>query len=499
MQKIKIYLKSNIGLILIALSAIVVRLYKLTSVSLWHDEAFSALLIKYSWPEMMHRIGLDVHPPMYYIFLRFWHYAFGDSLFALRLMSLFFGVLTVLAVYYFVLYAFKNQKFAYIAAIIIALNPFQVQYVSEARMYTMGAFFVILAALSLVAALRNQVQNSVVDNPKYKWYFGLFVLFSSILMYTHYYLLFSVAAFGVYGLWYIYTNYKFEWKAYVPILLSGLALVVLYIPWIPTFIFQFNQVGAGYWIPMMDIRSIPSDFWLVAISVVSIYCAYKFLKKFEGEEKWLIIGSILAPFAGALLFWLRAKLVGQTSSVYLVRYFIFTSSFYLIMFAAYFSTFKWNKVRVFIVATISVVSLISINYYWQQINVNDKPGMAAAAQYLNSNVEPNHKLFVGSSFVFFNFKYYNQTGVKPLLFSNGSKVSDMPHFAGTAILTDEDLVKNFSEAVKPSDTVWLLWTTAFGSNIPTVPENWTQINQKEYTDAKPYPGAQIFVTTYRVK
>jgi hypothetical protein len=29
---------------------------------------------------MMYRIGLDVHPPLYYITLRFWHYLFGDGI-----------------------------------------------------------------------------------------------------------------------------------------------------------------------------------------------------------------------------------------------------------------------------------------------------------------------------------------------------------------------------------------------------------------------------------
>jgi Fe-S cluster assembly ATP-binding protein len=56
MNKIKHYLP----LIAILIIGTILRFYHNTDISLWHDEAFSALLIKYSWGEMFYRIGLDV-------------------------------------------------------------------------------------------------------------------------------------------------------------------------------------------------------------------------------------------------------------------------------------------------------------------------------------------------------------------------------------------------------------------------------------------------------
>jgi chromatin segregation and condensation protein Rec8/ScpA/Scc1 (kleisin family) len=53
------------SLILVLIFSAILRLYNNTAVALWHDEAFSALYIKYSWSEMIHRIILDVHPPLY--------------------------------------------------------------------------------------------------------------------------------------------------------------------------------------------------------------------------------------------------------------------------------------------------------------------------------------------------------------------------------------------------------------------------------------------------
>ncbi|MBU4141332.1 hypothetical protein KKE99_00455, partial [Patescibacteria group bacterium] len=64
--------KTNLTLIAILVIGLILRLYNLIAVSLWHDEAFSALLIRYPFGEMIARIILDVHPPLYYIILRVW-------------------------------------------------------------------------------------------------------------------------------------------------------------------------------------------------------------------------------------------------------------------------------------------------------------------------------------------------------------------------------------------------------------------------------------------
>ncbi len=274
-QRLQTYTLSNWELIGIAITGLLIRLYNLTAISLWHDEAFSALLIKYSWGEMIHRIGLDVHPPMYYIFLRFWHYVFGNSLLSLRGMSVFFGVATIIAVYYFTLYVFGNKRAAIIAALLVAINPFQVQYVTEARMYTMGAFFAITAAHALVCALRNQklfYANQINTGSKkvFLYPYALFVLCSIILIYTHYYLLFTVAALGLYGFWYHFQNYRFTFKRYGWIVLSGLTIGISFLPWLKIFIFQYAQVGAGYWIPPMDRWSIPDTIWRIMLSAENL-------------------------------------------------------------------------------------------------------------------------------------------------------------------------------------------------------------------------------------
>ncbi|PIR96247.1 MAG: hypothetical protein COT92_02185, partial [Candidatus Doudnabacteria bacterium CG10_big_fil_rev_8_21_14_0_10_42_18] len=273
-------MKKYFWLIVILAVGTALRFYHNTDISLWHDEAFSALLIKYPWGEMMHRIGLDVHPPMYYIFLRFWHYIFGDSLLALRAMTVFFSVGTIWVAWAFVKESFNSEKAALWTAILVAFNPFQLQYATEARMYTMGAFFALLGVLCLVKALKHQralhkdeslnMPNLPVDINRRRrmvWNFAGFAISMSIIMYTHYYLFFTVAALGFYGIVYLFFHHKWDYKKYIPLFIAFIVIGISYVPWLKTFLFQYGQVSESYWIPKMDVWSIPSTLWQMFLGV----------------------------------------------------------------------------------------------------------------------------------------------------------------------------------------------------------------------------------------
>jgi len=536
------WFKSNLLLVIIFLSGLALRLYHLTAISLWHDEAFSALLIRYPWREMFYRIGLDVHPPMYYIFLRLWHYVFGNSLGSLRGFSAFFGLGLIIVAYGLVKTAFKNQRLALVAALLVAVNPFQISYVTEARMYTMGAFFAVLAAWFLVKALELQktyfdyrAQNipNLPQNLRAQKtvavYYLLFALAILIIIYTHYYLLFTAVALGLYALLYHWHAYGAKFRNYIGLVLSCGVVGIGYLPWLKAFLFQLRQVGDSYWIPAMTRWSIPDTLWqmllglytgkhllLAALSLLIIVIIYFVIRKIASFNKWLILFNVLAPFAGAVMFAILAHLRGESSSVYLLRYFLFCSTFFLILISLWLEEFRPRKAGVVLLVDLVTVNLIAFTTNWRSLDVKNHKGMSAAADLLVKNVEWNHKLYVGSSFEFFNLKYYLHqntnfcdqddcgalAGVRfprPLLYSGGkTDVSQMPHYAGTAILTNADLVADFKTATKNGDTVWLLWTNGFGGSKPEVPANWTQIDEKGYAEIRPYLGTWVVVTEYKV-
>ncbi len=499
---------NKLFLFLILIWATIVRLYNNTAIALWHDEAFSALYLRYSWGEMWDRIILDVHPPLYYILLRFWSYAFGDSLISLRGFSILLGTLTVWAGYLFVKKAFKSEYLALLAALFIAINPFQIQYALEARMYTLGTLLVMLSSWLLLKALENRSKKT--------WlFYGLTVAAS---LYTHYYLLFSVAAQAVYALYVVFKNKQwrgaFKDNQLINLLLAGAFAFVLYIPWLPGFLEQLNRVQGGYWIPPMDRWSIPGTVWKIAMggqginkptlviaTLAAITLVVYFIRKYKEQEKWLVVSGLVIPFVAAIG-------LSFMNDIYLDRYFVFASLSFAVLIALTLAATPKLWLRRSLIVIFLLMSTYAFWQNWKVMDVKDagsstvkKPGMAAGSEYLTERVSPNDKIYVGSSFVFFTFKYYNETGVAPKLIS-GSPLSDIPHFAGTAILTEEDLVQNdfiFTPTnFRQNEIIWLVWTTGWGGSKPNVPGNWRAIDERSWGDAPGFKG-ELYVTQYRVQ
>ncbi|MBU4298676.1 glycosyltransferase family 39 protein [Patescibacteria group bacterium] len=491
--------KKIIFLFLILLVITAYEISILTDISLWHDEAFSGLLPQYNLKEMLYRIGLDVHPPLYYLLLKGWVMILGNTLFTLRLFSVFFGILTVIVIYLFLKEAFKNQKLALFSSILLAFNSFFIQFAIESRMFTLGIFLVVLSIFFLLKALKNK---------KWSWWL-LYALSVSAGLYTHYYIFFSILAQGLFLVFWLFKEAKFNLANWLKNrnfqlgLTSYILVVISYLPWLKIFLSQMRQVQEGYWISPINLWSIPATFFkmttggdigalrfwyvLIALMAVVIAAIIYALKKIKTPTKWLIFLMLIIPFLGAVAFSFK-------TSIYLDRYFIFALPFYLILMGGAILVIKNKWIRNALIVVTILGSLIAFPIRWLNLNVEKKPGMAEAAAYLNQQVKPGNKIYVGSSFIYFTFKYYNKTGVYPLLYAPGT----LSHFSGTALLSPEDLIKDFNQEVKRGEIVWLINTTGFGNYQPAVPGNWLKLTEKGFQDVYDYRG-WIIVTTYQVQ
>lgn len=466
------------------------RFYNNTAIALWHDEAFSALFLRYSWGEMMHRISLDVHPPLYYWILKLWSIIFGQGLLSLRSLSILFGILTIYGGYLFVKEAFENEKLAILAAFFLAINPFQIQYSLEARMYTLGTFLVLISSYFLVKAVKtNQTSHWIT-----------YAVLAAASFYTHYFLFFSIAAQGLYFIYFIWKEKKFD------LIFKGLASyalsVALYLPWIPTLLTQIQRVETAYWIPAPDRWSVSATIWKMAfggigndhitlsvVTIAALVVLYFYFKQVKENIRWLVALGVFVPLAVSLLLSFR-------QAIYQDRYFVFASLYFTILIACVIYFVPKYTTRRWLTILFALFSVFIFFKNWNDLGpIKQKPGMLAASALINENTRENDKIYVGSSFVYFTFKYYNQTKINPLLYSSGS-IETIPHFSGTALLNNDDLILDFKPTPKNS-TVWLLWTTGFGSSKPNVPGNWTVVNENQYADTPGFKG-DIIVTEYYV-
>ena len=513
-SRILYHMFKKLALPLILLVALVMRLWNYTAIALWHDEAFSALLIRMPFDEMMRRIALDVHPPFYYWLLRVWSEMFGTSLGSLRGFSVFFGAATVLMLYVFVreLLKFSNKDIptsdvgiwtALGASALLAVNPFHLQYSLEARMYTLGTFLVLLGSWVMLKALKTN---------RWKWWV-FFALVTTASALTHYFMLFSLAAQGLFILLHWLKKFRPLFKlSNLKWLLSYVIVIVLYLPWLPTFWRQFTQVQENYWIPKMDIWSVPSTLWkillggwqgapeslLILSTVFVIVIVIVYLWKYKTLEYWGIILLGIVPFVLAVL-------VSIKTALFLDRYFIFAAVFIIALVAMVFSGIKRRGIGISLLVLLMIASLVSYQNGWRKLDVDKRPGITAAAAYLGEQARPADEIVVSSTFIYFSHRYYYlelgqyKKFPQPKLFLSGiSQVSQLPHFSGTALLEDDDFVGDLKNFAEKGGAVWLLWTTGFGGSKPEVPVNWNQLNEQKFPDVFPHRG-DIFVTKYQAR
>ena len=188
-------------------------------------------------------------------------------------------------------------------------------------------------------------------------------------------------------------------------------------------------------------------------------------------DSLLVLMLFAVPFLGA-------SALSFKRAIYLDRYFIFSLPFLAIITGSVAYKIRGTLPRNTVIIALILGSAISFPLYWQRLNVKEKPGIRPIAEYLNNNVKENEPIYVGSSFVYFTFKYYNETGIRPLLYAD----RPLSHFSGTALLDKEDIVKDLALDSRKHSAVWMLNTTGYGNYQPAVPDGWQKIEEKAAED-----------------
>src|SRR3954463_4472155 len=99
-----------------------------------------------------HALREDGAPPLYYMALHYWLKLAGDSEAGVRSLSLFFALLAIPAGFWAGRAIWGSRRAAWIAAVLMAFNPFLSQYAQEARMYTLIALLAIPVVTCFVRA-----------------------------------------------------------------------------------------------------------------------------------------------------------------------------------------------------------------------------------------------------------------------------------------------------------------------------------------------------------
>lgn len=177
-------------LLMILLLAAGLRFYQLEAQSFWHDEGNSARLAERSVALILEGAAGDIHPPLYYLALHFWRSLVGPGEFALRALSAIGGLGLVALTYALGLRLFRRPAgrlepqavlIALAAALLAAINPFQIYYSQEARSYIWVAF---LTAAAVYTGFRV-LELGVMGRSAFRWSLA-YVLSITAGLYIHY-------------------------------------------------------------------------------------------------------------------------------------------------------------------------------------------------------------------------------------------------------------------------------------------------------------------------
>lgn len=212
---------------------------------LWLDEALTVNISSLPLGDIPDALRQDGHPPLYYWLLHLWMELFGEGDVAVRSLSGLFS-LAALPLAWIAGRRIGGRPVAVAALVLLAVSPFAVHYGTEARPYSLVMLLVLAGWLLLDDALRR---------PSWPRLVGL-ALISGVLLLSHYWSMWLLGAIGLCLLWR-------AWRGPAPAeehghrgaierasaLKCAVALgagLVLFLPWLPTFLHQTSTTGTPW-------------------------------------------------------------------------------------------------------------------------------------------------------------------------------------------------------------------------------------------------------------
>jgi mannosyltransferase len=209
------------------------------NVGYWVDEGLSVGIADRPLLEIPGILRQDGSPPLYYMLLNVWMALAGSDERATHTLSLLFALAAVPVAFWGAGLVF-GRRTAWFAAVLTALNPYLSQYAQETRMYSLVVLLSVLATSLFLRAYSGD------ERPARRWPV-LFGLALAAALYTHNWVIFLGAAMGIAWLGLLWLAPPAERAARLRDGALGFGLTaLLYLPWVPTLLFQAAHTGAPW-------------------------------------------------------------------------------------------------------------------------------------------------------------------------------------------------------------------------------------------------------------
>ncbi|MGB2692306.1 MAG: glycosyltransferase family 39 protein [Thermodesulfobacteriota bacterium] len=161
------------------------RFYGLSEQNYWYDEFITLEVAKGS----LDSIISGSRPPLYLVFAHFWIENFGISENVTRLLSIIFGVSSIVLIY-FIGKTLFDHKVGALSAFFMSVSTFQIYYSQELRYYSLYELLTLISFFFYIRFL----------NSKSYIHLALYILSTVLLYYSHDFAVFIIAVQNLYVL-----------------------------------------------------------------------------------------------------------------------------------------------------------------------------------------------------------------------------------------------------------------------------------------------------------
>ncbi|MGA9858463.1 MAG: glycosyltransferase family 39 protein, partial [Solirubrobacteraceae bacterium] len=280
----------------------------------WMDEGITTGISLHPLSQIPGVLRYDGNPPLYYMALHVWMSMFGSSESATHSLSLIFGLLTIPAGAWAAGVLF-GRRAGIMAALLFAFNAWLTAYAQETRMYELMGLLGVVATGAFVLGFIERRRR----------YLFLFGAALTLMLYTHSWGTFFFAGSAI-SLVPALIASEDRRGVFKDAVLTFVAAGVLYLPWVPTLLYQVAHTAAPwdkpprFGAPVQISRNLLGGDRITVVLVFTavIGLAPLFTRRYRRSREWTIVWTlVLIPVATLGLAWIAS----QVNPAWAARYF----------------------------------------------------------------------------------------------------------------------------------------------------------------------------------
>ena len=408
------------------------RLWGIADKSFWFDEILTALDLKYHYQNFfinqnqLRQVPLWSwdHPPLFFILSHLMIAILGESEFSMRFVSLLSGIASV-GIIFQLGNALFGQLEGFIAASLMMISAFHIQYSQDARPYSLSIFFMLLTIYFLYRSWRTD-----------RWFYWLgWGLFTALGFYTSY---FSIVTWAIEVAF--FTIFIRNIRQFGKIVFFSALAWIAYIPWLPNFLkFLASDLGQGvsnrlelFGIVQPMIVEIlgQGSGWILILSVVLIMAA---LIAYPSKQKRITILLIA--------MWILAQLgiffINPENRLMSIRYLLPILPLWYLAIAGGISALQSRVSSLSLLITTSLLSIFFISNVLilpQHYQIT-KDNFKGVAEFLRNNILPGDTILQDSRIYKYKgvMEYYpTRYGFSNQIVSEWTTISELKNYCSSS-------------------------------------------------------------------